>query len=156
MHFNCPARDINDVTIASRMVTASCTDGSTYVWDQRNPTKPLHILAHGKPLQWFRSQYDREIKDVGVRYVEWVGTAGQIYTGSSDGVLKLWDTRRSQADVLLQDVAEVGTEILAGKLSPDQSTLLIGDEDARIHLFDRSKTERAQDEYKFMVAEYYA
>ncbi|KAJ9604563.1 hypothetical protein H2200_010676 [Cladophialophora chaetospira] len=154
--FGCPAIDINDVTFDFGLVTASCTDGSTYVWDRRNPRSPLHVLNHGNPVQDFAPGRERELNDVGVRYVEWTTNAGQLYTGGSDGWLKLWDTRRSEADVLLQDVANIGSEIMCGKFSPDQSSLLIGDEDGRLHLFGRSKTALPKEDFTFMMAERWA
>jgi WD40 repeat protein len=154
--FSCKAKDINEVTFNLDMATASCTDGSTYVWDRRNPKLPLHVLTHGLPVDGLQRGIDRELDDVGVRYIEWTGDAGQVYTGGSDGFLKLWDTRRSPADVLVQDVANVGHEILCGKFSPDRSSLLMGDEEGRLHLFDTSTTNLVKDEYKFMVAEHWA
>ncbi|ETI24181.1 hypothetical protein G647_03550 [Cladophialophora carrionii CBS 160.54] len=156
MTFRCTARDINDVTYDFDLVTASCTDGSTYVWDRRNPRVPMHILRHGKPVGGYAQGLDRELNDVGVRYVEWTRNPGQLYTGGSDGFLKLWDTRRSQADVLLQDVVDIGNEILCGKFSPDHSSLVIGDEDGRLHLFGKSKAPLPQEDFKFMLAERWA
>ncbi len=154
--FSCRARDINDVTFDFGLVTASCTDGSTYVWDRRNSRTPLHVLTHGDPVTKFQTSLQRELNDVGVRYVEWTGNSGRLYTGGSDGALKLWDTRRSPADVLLQDVAQLGDEILCGKLSPDQQFLLLGDEDGRLHLFGRSKTPLQKKDFAFMMAERWA
>ncbi|KIW68133.1 hypothetical protein PV04_04100 [Phialophora macrospora] len=151
--FSCAARDINDVTYNFGLVTASCTDGSTYVWDPRNPRTPLHTLSHGDPVRHFARGLDRELNDVGVRYVEWSRNTGQLYTGGSDGFLKLWDTRRSPADVLVVDVADVESEILCGKFSPDDSALVIGDEDGHMHIFRKSKTPLPKEDYKFMLAE---
>ncbi|EXJ60962.1 hypothetical protein A1O7_05115 [Cladophialophora yegresii CBS 114405] len=156
MSFRCTARDINDVTCDFDLVTASCTDGSTYVWDRRHPRVPVHILRHGKPVGGYAQGLDRELNDVGVRYVEWSRNAGQLYTGGSDGFLKLWDSRRSQADVLVQDVVDIGNEILCGKFSPDHSSLVIGDEDGRLHLFGKSQTPLPKEDFKFMLAERWA
>jgi WD40 repeat protein len=153
MTFSCAARDINDVTYDFGLVTASCTDGSTYVWDLRNPRNPMHTLSHGDSVSGFVRGLDRELNDVGVRYVEWTRNPGQLYTGGSDGFLKLWDTRRSRADVLVQNVADIGNEILCGKFSPDHSSLVIGDEDGRLHLFGKSKTPLPKEDFKFMLAE---
>ena len=30
--------------------TASCTDGKTYVWDLRMPSRIMHVLKHGGTL----------------------------------------------------------------------------------------------------------
>ncbi|KIX99328.1 uncharacterized protein Z520_04904 [Fonsecaea multimorphosa CBS 102226] len=151
--YSCRAKDINDVTIDYGLVTASCTDGSTYVWDQRQPQKPLHILAHGQPLAKLAPGADRELEDVGVRYIEWSGNAGQLYTGASDGVLKYWDTRHSPADVLVEDLVDTGSEIMCGRLSPDHSSLLLGDDDGRLHLLSMSNGPFPDEEWRFRVAE---
>ncbi|OQU98553.1 WD domain-containing protein [Cladophialophora immunda] len=151
--YSCRAKDINDVTIDFGLVTASCTDGSTYVWDQRQPQKPLHTLAHGQPVMQLLPGADRELEDVGVRYIEWSHNTGQLYTGSSDGFLKYWDTRRSPADVLLEDLVDTGREILCGRLSPDHSSLLLGDEEGRLHLLSTSNGPSPEEQFQFRVAE---
>ncbi|KIW92851.1 uncharacterized protein Z519_06700 [Cladophialophora bantiana CBS 173.52] len=151
--YGCRAKDINDVTINYGLVTASCTDGSTYVWDQRQPQKPLHRLAHGRPSLWLARGADREIEDVGVRYIEWSHIPGRLYTGSSDGILKYWDTRRSPADVLVEDLADTGCEIMCGRLSPDHSSLLLGDEEGCLHLLSTSNGPIPEQWFQFQVRE---
>jgi WD40 repeat protein len=137
MKINCAAKDINEVTLRKHYVTASCTDGATYVWDSRNPSKLLHTLPHGDPLISLSSIENRELEDVGVRYIEWTDKTGQLYTGGSDGVVKLWDIDRAPQDVLVQNVAEIGEDILCGKISPDSQSLLLGDDSGRLHLFGK-------------------
>ncbi|OAP57729.1 hypothetical protein AYL99_08467 [Fonsecaea erecta] len=154
--YSCRAKDINDVTIDYGLVTASCTDGCTYVWDQRQPQKPLHTLAHGRPVVRLARGADREMEDVGVRYIEWSRTPGQLYTGSSDGFLKYWDTGRSPTDVLVEDLVDAGREILCGRLSPDHSSLLLGDEEGRLLLFSTSKGPFPEEEFRFRVGEQWA
>ncbi|OAG45182.1 hypothetical protein AYO21_00530 [Fonsecaea monophora] len=151
--YSCRAKDINDVTIDHGLVTASCTNGSTYVWDQRQPQKPLHRLAHGQPVIRIPPGKDREVEDVGVRYIEWSHTRGQLYTGSSDGILKYWDTRRSPADVFVEDLVDTGSEILCGRLSPDHSSLLLGSEEGGLYLLSKSNGPFQTEDLQYRVAE---
>ena len=49
---DCGASDINELTIMPNgsvhcYVTASCTDGNTYVWDTAQGDRPIHTLGHG-------------------------------------------------------------------------------------------------------------
>ncbi|GMF72865.1 hypothetical protein BDV35DRAFT_309855 [Aspergillus flavus] len=137
MELECPALDINDVTFCpgnSNYVTASCTDGITYVWDTRNPDTVLHKLQHAEPLNQIDETIPREQADVGVRLALWGNSVTQFYTGASDGILKTWDVLRSPDDALIQDVASFGEEIMSGAFSPDRSNLLIGDAAGGLHL----------------------
>jgi WD40 repeat protein len=52
---DCPALDINEILVrpnsaVSSYVTASCTDGKTYVWDSAREEHPFLVLAHGSML----------------------------------------------------------------------------------------------------------
>jgi len=137
----CPAIDINDVTICSHdwnYVSASCTDGKTYVWDMRRPDILLHQLAHGRPASELSRQAARELVDVGTRIALWGNNGGQFYTGGSDGVIKEWDLRRSPKDVLTGDVADLGIELMCGRFSPDKSNLLVGDAAGTLHILSKS------------------
>ncbi|OGM43555.1 WD repeat protein [Aspergillus bombycis] len=137
MELECPALDINDVTFCpgnSNYVTASCTDGITYVWDTRNPDTVLHKLQHGEPLNQIDETLPREQADVGVRLALWGNSVTQFYTGASDGILKTWDVLRSPDDAFVQNVASFGEEIMSGVFSPDRSNLLIGDAAGGLHL----------------------
>lgn len=49
---DCPAMDVNELTIMPNSfldsyVTASCTDGKTYVYDTAQGDRAIHILKHG-------------------------------------------------------------------------------------------------------------
>lgn len=135
--FPCPALDINEVTLCpvdSAYVTASCTDGSTYVWDNRNPGRYLHKLRHGSSLTPLNHEYPREVTDFGVRVALWGSAIDQFYTGGSDGCLKRWDIRRSPEDALVEDVASVKNGLVSGALSEDESHLLLGDYGGGIHV----------------------
>jgi WD40 repeat protein len=136
MEFSCPALDANEITFCptdGRYITASCTDGATYVWDNRKGDRILHELRHGDPISPIDHDRTREVADVGVRVALW-GTAGQFYTGGSDGVLKRWDVRRSTEDALLQNIASFQHEIYSASFSPDQSHLLVGDSGGAVHV----------------------
>ncbi|KIX09104.1 uncharacterized protein Z518_00182 [Rhinocladiella mackenziei CBS 650.93] len=150
--FSCPALDMNDVTICpyqENYVTASCTNGSTYVWDQRLPREPIHILSHGPSVSTREPGQDRELTDVGVRFTEWSGENDQLYTGGHDGRLKQWDVRRSPEDALVRDVDSVGIEIMCGHFSPDRSSLLIGDDGGCLHLYSKSRVQFRVEEFEF-------
>ncbi|EAA27042.3 defective in DNA methylation-9 protein [Neurospora crassa OR74A] len=91
---DCWALDINELTVmpisfGSCYITAGCTDGITYVWDTAQGDKPIHTLRHGEPIEEFRG--DREHEDVGVKFTAWGRTLDRFYTGSSDGVVKVWN-----------------------------------------------------------------
>ncbi|GKZ26729.1 hypothetical protein AbraIFM66951_003589 [Aspergillus brasiliensis] len=137
MEFECPALDINDAHICPMnpgYVTASCTDGITYVWDHRRPDQILHKLQHGEALNQIDETISREQADVGVRLSLWGDRIDEFYTGSSDGVLKRWDILRAPEDVLVQDTAKFEEEIMCGAFSKDKSNLLIGDAAGGVHL----------------------
>ncbi|OQE26245.1 hypothetical protein PENSTE_c005G07694 [Penicillium steckii] len=128
--FSCPGVDINEVTfcpIGSNLVTASCTDGSTYVWDMRYPGDLLHQLRHGDPIHPVNHEYRREYADVGVRVALWGTSIDQFYTGGSDGVLKQWDIRRATEDTLIVNAAQLQDPVMCAAFSPDYAHLLVGD-----------------------------
>lgn len=133
--FPCPASDINQVTFCPRgfYITASCTDGSTYVWDERFPGKLLHKLSHGASMLPVGLE-SVESEDDGVGAALWGTTTDQFYTGSSDGVLKQWDIRRSPEDVFVANTASFGAGITRGLFSDDKSHLLIGEAGGGIHV----------------------
>lgn len=139
LEFSCPALDINEVSFCpmgsnSTYVTASCTDGKTYVWDNRRGDRILHELRHNSPLNPMDHQRSRETADVGVRVALWGSSMDQFYTGASDGVLKRWDIRRSPEDVLVEDVASFDEEIMCASFTDDQSQLLVGGSGGGVHV----------------------
>lgn len=155
VEFECPALDINDVTICpsnSIYVTASCTNGITYVWDSRYPDTILHQLPHGPPLNQIDETVSREQADVGVRMAVWGRGADQFYTGASDGVLKWWDIFRSPEDVHVQDVRHFDEEIMSGAFSDDKSNLLIGDAAGGVHILSSGPYSRDGDRFDFRPA----
>lgn len=137
MELDCPALDINDVTfcpVNQNYVTASCTDGITYVWDCRKPSDILLQLKHDGPINQIDENFSREQADVGVRTALWGDSVDQFYSGASDGVLKRWNILRSQDDALVQEVIRLPEEIMSGAFSGDKTNLLLGDAAGGIHV----------------------
>ena len=148
IEYDCPALDINEVTFCDfdgNYVTASCTDGSTYVWDFRRPDQILHRLTHGEPMSELLHDRPRELSDVGVRAAQWGNHTHEFYTGASDGILKLWDIRRSPEDVFIKDVASFNAEIMSAKFSADKSNMIIGDGQGSIHLLSTAPLDGADE-----------
>ena len=112
-------------------ITAGCTDGNTYVWDTSQGDKPIHILRHGEPIEEYRGERERE--DVGVKFTAWGNTPDRFYTGSSDGVVKVWNVR-SMSKPLVRDLLEVPSAVSYGMFSPDRSKLVVGDATGRVFL----------------------
>ncbi|KZF20680.1 WD40 repeat-like protein [Xylona heveae TC161] len=159
IEYECPALDINDVTFCpsiSNYITAGCTNGVTYVWDFRMGHKVLHQLQHGgkyrgttrvldgnakdpsEPIATLNADLSREQFDTGVRLAAWGEKGDELYTGSSDGIVKSWDIKRSSDDVFISDVARLQAGIMCGAFSPDYSNLLIGDASSAIHVLTTS------------------
>ncbi|EEH43419.2 uncharacterized protein PADG_08344 [Paracoccidioides brasiliensis Pb18] len=144
--YECPALDINDVTFCPanpNYITASCTDGVTYVWDYRNPGQVLHRLCHGTPILEQNTTVSREQHDTGVRMALWRNNwIDQFYTGGSDGVLKKWNILRAPEDVLVENTASFDQGIMSGAFSPDFTNLLVGDSCGSIHVISSAPFSR--------------
>ncbi|KAI0013310.1 hypothetical protein F4779DRAFT_625438 [Xylariaceae sp. FL0662B] len=133
---DCPAIDINELAIRPNStlysyVAAGCTDGKVYVWDSAGSDQPMCVLKHGDPVEELLG--DREHEDVGVKFTAWGTTADRLYTGSSDGVVKVWNIRHGK-EVLVKDLIEVAAPITFGAFSPDYTKLVIGDGSGRVYL----------------------
>ncbi|KAJ4423425.1 hypothetical protein N0V82_001898 [Gnomoniopsis sp. IMI 355080] len=131
---DCMAADINELTIMPNSVlysyvTAGCTDGKTYVWDTALTDKPTHVLAHGPPLEGIRIN-DAE-DDTGVKFTAWGSSLDRFYTGSSDGVVKVWNVR-SEKKARGKVILEASAQISFGAFSPDRSRLVVGDASGRV------------------------
>ncbi|KAF7554969.1 hypothetical protein G7046_g6669 [Stylonectria norvegica] len=133
---DCPACDINELTIMPNSVpfayvTAACTDGRVYVWDTAQGDKPVHVLRHGYPLDDFSG--DREREDTGVKFTAWGSSTDRFYTGSSDGIVRVWNVRNWRKP-LVRKLLEAPGPISFGAFSPDYSKLAIGDATGRVFL----------------------
>ncbi|KAJ2996825.1 hypothetical protein NUW58_g846 [Xylaria curta] len=133
---DCAAIDINELSIMPNCllysyVAASCTDGKVYVWDTAGSDLPMCVLEHGDPVEELLGE--REEEDVGVKFTAWATTADRLYTGSSDGVVKVWNIRHGKG-VLIKDLIEVAAPITYGAFSPDYTRLVIGDGSGRVYL----------------------
>ncbi|KAG6015519.1 hypothetical protein E4U43_005158 [Claviceps pusilla] len=138
---DCPASDINELTIMPNslrhaFVTAACTDGRVYVWDTAQGDRPIHVLKHGNPIDDFI--YDREREDTGVKFSAWGTTADRFYTGSSDGVVKVWNVRRKRRP-FVRNLVEAPGPISCGIFSPDHCKLAVGDATGRVFLLSVDK-----------------
>ena len=112
-------------------MTAGCTDGNVYVWDTAQDDLPMCVLGHGEPVEELLGE--REQEDVGVKFTAWGTTLDRLYTGSSDGVVKVWNVRHGRA-VLVRDLVEASGPIICGAFSPDATKLAIGDGTGRVYL----------------------
>ncbi|RDW83194.1 hypothetical protein BP5796_04685 [Coleophoma crateriformis] len=140
----CHASDVNELTVMpnSNMhcyVTASCTDGNTYVWDTAQSDQAVHVLGHGKSLDNPLHDLPREVADIGVKFAAWGKTSDRFYTGSSDGRLKSWNVKAPRGEAFIQNVLTTSAGILVGKFSKDFSKLLVGDATGTVHLLGLSE-----------------
>lgn len=140
LELDCPALDINDVVFCpydTQFIAAGATDGNVYVYDARMASKhqgPLHILKHGDTLNVIDHDQDIEHADTGVRFLSWGATASRLYTGSSDGVVKVWNPYRCTSGALVRDAVQLQSAIMSGSFSPDFTQLLLGEENGRLNL----------------------
>ncbi|KAF2660245.1 WD40 repeat-like protein [Lophiostoma macrostomum CBS 122681] len=142
MEVECPALDMNDVRFCpydENLVAAGCTSGRTYIWDIRRPDAFLYKLAHGKSLMPLDDYIDPEITDTGIRFLSWGENATRLYTGSSDGVVKVWDVARPQSEVFIKDLITVDSGIMSGAFSPDFSRLVVGEVNGSVNVLEVGK-----------------
>jgi hypothetical protein len=108
------------------------------VWDSRRPNTLLHKFSHGEPSTPEDPDKIRDRWDTGIRFLSF--NKHQLYSGSSDGVLKVWDIRRAAEDIHRKDVATFDSGIMAGAFSPDTSKLLIGELNGSINVLEVDRT----------------
>jgi WD40 repeat protein len=148
IEWDCPAFDINDVVYCphdDNLIAAGATDGKVYIWDKRTAGRdqnPLHILAHGPTKNVLDHDRDVEIADTGVRFLSWSATGNRLYSGSSDGVVKVWNPYRTTEDALVRDVATFNSAVMSGAFSPDYRDLLIGEDQSQLNLLGVDREER--------------
>jgi WD40 repeat protein len=139
LEIECKARDMNDVVWCPQdehLIAAGCTDGRVYVWDMRRSDDPLRTLSHGRSLMPLQEGIHHELTDTGVRFLSWGDNATRLYSGSSDGIVKVWDVTRSQEDTFVKDLIKVDSGIMAGAFSPDFSKLVIGEVNGSVDVLD--------------------
>lgn len=68
-----------------------------------------------------------ERTDTGVRFLSWGQNARRLYSGSSDGVVKVWDVLQPQEDVFVKDLITTNSGIMSGAFTSDYSKLLVGE-----------------------------
>ncbi|KAK6514100.1 hypothetical protein TWF506_008524 [Arthrobotrys conoides] len=127
LELSCQHKDINKVTMSPcrRYVTSSGTNGKSYLWDIRRGSDPLHELGHGDSRTPLSPDRDREEVDTGVTFASWVADGGLFVTGSSDGIVKVWDPAR--ADPFLYNLATFDDPVMTGAFSPAGDCLMIGE-----------------------------
>jgi WD40 repeat protein len=157
---DCRAIDINDVTFCpynDNIIAAGATDGKVYVWDRRNFTSNcLHVLEHDEPLAELSPGARREVEDTGVRFCGWNESRTGLVTGSSDGVVKVWDVFRSTEDAYTRDLVSLRSAVMSGAYSPDFSRFVVGEAKGSITVLDLGKkgqTIRNTPEFKLLRAE---
>lgn len=96
------------------------------------------VLRHGEPVEELLGE--REQEDVGVKFTVWGTTADRLYTGSSDGVVKVWNVRHGNA-VLVKNLVEASGPIICGAFSPDFTKLAVGDGTGRVYLMTLDEEE---------------
>ena len=109
------------------LFAAGCTDGHSYLWDLRKPHQPLCILGHGSSLMPLQEGVPHERTDTGVRFLSWGQNARRLYSGSSDGVVKVWDVMQSPEDMFIKDLITTNSGIMSGAFTSDYSKLVLGE-----------------------------
>jgi DNA-directed RNA polymerase subunit RPC12/RpoP len=82
---------------------------------------------------------DPEITDTGIRFLSWGENAHRLYTGSSDGVVKVWDVACPQGEVFIKDLITVDSGIMSGAFSPDFSRLVVGEVNGSVNVLEVGK-----------------
>lgn len=139
LEIECRALDMNDLLWCPQdehLIAAGCTDGRVYVWDLRKADDPLRVLSHGPSLMPLQDGIHHERTDTGIRLLSWGDNATRLYSGSSDGVVKVWDVTRSVDDTFIKDLITTDSGIMAGAFSPDFSKLLLGEVNGAVNVLE--------------------
>lgn len=149
LEWECPALDINDVIYCphdDNLIAAGATDGKVYIWDKRYADRnqaPLHVLAHGATKNVLDHDREVEAADTGVRFLSWGATGNRLYSGSSDGTVKIWNPYKITEDALVKNVAHFNSAIMCGAFSPDYRDLLIGEDQGQLNLLSIDREARS-------------
>ena len=128
LEMRCSSKDANSVMFCpydTSYVVGSYTDGRSYVWDMRSPKWPVHVLEHARPLQDLDETDSVDLYGVG--FASFGASKSRFYTGSSDGVVLIWDITRPQGEACVGQLADIGAGIRSGSFSADHSRLVVGD-----------------------------
>ncbi|OAA67860.1 WD40 repeat-like protein [Niveomyces insectorum RCEF 264] len=156
---DCFADDINELALLPNSfsfvyLAAGCTDGRTYVWDTSQGDKPIHVLHHGRCLEELSGE-KISMEDTGVKFVAWGATPDRLYTGSSDGVVKVWNIRsahRPRNRPFVRTLLECPAPVSFGAFSPDKAKLAVGDASGRVFLLAVEDGLETDDEAKGLVS----
>jgi hypothetical protein len=80
-----------------------------------------------------------ERTDTGVRFLSWGDNATRLYSGSSDGIVKVWDVTRSKEDTYVKDLITLDSGIMAGAFSHDFSKLVVGEVNGSVNVKDAER-----------------
>ncbi|RYN20746.1 hypothetical protein AA0119_g1539 [Alternaria tenuissima] len=139
LEFECAALDINDLIWCPHdedLIAVGCTDGRAYVWDARWPDDPLRILSHSRSLMPLQEGIKHEITDTGVRFLSWGENATRLYSGSSDGVVKVWDVTRAEENTFIKDLITCDSGIMSAAFSADYSKLVVGEVNGSVDVLE--------------------
>lgn len=139
LEFECKALDMNDIIWCPHdeyLIAAGCTDGRAYVWDARWPDDPLRILSHSKSLMPLQENIKHELTDTGVRFLSWGENATRLYSGSSDGVVKVWDVTRAEENTFIKDLITTDSGIMSAAFSADYSKLVVGEVNGSVNILE--------------------
>ncbi|BFZ61045.1 hypothetical protein YB2330_002103 [Saitoella coloradoensis] len=153
MECDTPGKDINAVSMSpcTTFITASCTDGNTYVYDKRRPDHILHTLKHDEPLTVMNDFEIAEDKDTGVALSIWTSYGDKLFTGGSDGKMKVWDCRLSNPFV--EDFAQMSSSIVSAAFSPASDKLIIGESTGNATMFAMHTAGSDLKDFKIQEAE---
>ncbi|KAG9195592.1 hypothetical protein G6011_00713 [Alternaria panax] len=139
LQFECKALDMNDLAWCPHdeyLIAAGCTDGRAYVWDARWPDDPLRILSHSRSLMPLQEDVKHELADTGVRFLSWGQNATRLYSGSSDGVVKVWDVTRAEENTFIKDLITCDSGIMSAAFSADYSKLVVGEVNGSVNVLE--------------------
>lgn len=130
----------------NNIIAAGATDGKVYIWDKRKAKcgqMPLHTFSHGQTKNVLDHDRDLEVVDTGVRFLSWSATGNRLYSGSSDGTVKVWNPYRTTEDALVRNVATFNSAVMSGAFSPDYRNLLIGEDQGQLNLLGIDRAEQS-------------
>ncbi|KAF2755163.1 hypothetical protein EJ05DRAFT_124494 [Pseudovirgaria hyperparasitica] len=146
---NSYAKDINDVVFCpydDNYIASGCTDGTVYVWDIRRPDSILYRMKHDKPLLERSADQPREDVDEGVRFLSWGPTRERLYSGASDGVVRVWDITQPVEQVFVKKAVTMKSGIMCGAFTADKDKLLLGEVNGTITVLEALKEDYTQDD----------